>query len=153
MAAWKANVDATAETLNYKVMQKLFRLATIGQSRDAKPDLVVTTQLLKDGYTRTLQAQQRFQDSKMAQAGFDNILHEGTPIVYDDNQATGVVDCLNTRYLKIKAHKDFNFTVPKWEAMDKKKPDILTAYTRFMGAMVCTNRKAHARGTGKTEPA
>lgn len=153
MAAWKANVDTTAETLNYKVMQKLFRLATIGQSRDAKPDLIVTTQLLKDGYIRTLQAQQRFTNEKLAQAGFDNILHEGCPVVYDDNQATGVVDCLNTKYLKIKAHKDFNFTVPKWTVMNPKQPHILTAFTTFMGAMVCSNRKANSRGSGKTEPA
>lgn len=152
MAAWKANVDSTSEAMSYKVMQKLFRLASIGQSRDAKPDLVVTTQLLKDGYTRTLQTQQRFQDSKLAEAGFQNILHDGVPMVYDDNQTAGVVDCLNTKYLKIKTHSKYNFTVPKWEA-HHLEPDTLTANTRWMGALVCSNRKAHARGSGKTEPA
>jgi hypothetical protein len=152
MAAWKANVDSTSEAMSYKVMQKLFRLASIGQSREAKPDLVITTQLLKDGYTRTLQTQQRFQDSKLAEAGFQNILHDGVPMVYDDNQAVGVVDCLNTRYLKIKTHSKYNFTMPKWEA-HHLEPDTLTANTRWMGALVCSNRKAHSRGSGKTEPA
>lgn len=152
MAQWTANVDATAEAISYKVMQSLFRDASIGQSREAKPDLIITTQLLKDGYTRTLQTQQRFQDSKMAEAGFQNILHDGVPMVYDDNQAAGVVDCLNTRHLKIKTHKDYNFTVPKWEA-DHRQPDTLTANVRWRGALVCSNRKAHVRGTGKTEPA
>jgi len=151
MAAWKANVDATSEAISYKVMQKLFRLASIGQSKDAKPNLVITTQLLKDGYTRTLQTQQRFQDSKLAEAGFQNILHDGVPMVYDDNQATGYIDCLNTKFLKIKTHKDYNFTVPKWEA-DHREPDTLTANVRWIGALVCSNRKAHCRGTGKTEP-
>ena len=152
MSDWKANVDTTSEAITYKVMQKLFRAGSIGQSKDAKPNLIITTQLLKDGYTRTLQTQQRFQDSKMAEAGFQNILHDGVPMVYDDNQATGVVDCLNTRYLKIKTHKDYNFTVPTWEA-DYREPDVLTANVRWMGALVCSNRKAHSRGTGKTEPA
>jgi hypothetical protein len=152
MALWKANVDSTAETISYKVMQKLFRMASIGQSRDAKPDIIVTTQLLKDGYTRTLQTQQRFQDSKMAEAGFQNILHDGVPMVYDDNQAVGVVDCINSRYLKIKTHKDYNFTVPKWEAFHLQ-PDTLTANVRWRGALVCSNRRAHVRGSGKTEPA
>lgn len=151
MAQWKANVDTTSEAITYKVMQKLFRAGSIGQSKGAKPNLIITTQLLKDGYTRTLQTQQRFQDSKLAEAGFQNILHDGVPMVYDDNQATGVVDCLNTNYLKIKAHKDYNFTVPKWEA-DYREPDVLTANVRWMGALVCSNRKAHSRGSGKTEP-
>jgi len=152
MALWKANVDTTGEAISYKVMQKLFRLASIGQSRDAKPDLVITTQLLKDGYTRTLQTQQRFQDSKMAEAGFQNILHDGVPMVYDDNQTAGVVDCLNTKYLKIKTHKSYNFTTPKWEA-SHLEPDTLTANVRWRGALTCSNRKAHSRGSGKTEPA
>ena len=152
MALWKANVEATAEAISYKVMQKLFRTASIGQSKDAKPDLIVTTQLLKDGYTRTLQTQQRFQDSKLAEAGFQNILHDGVAMVYDDNQASGVVDCLNTKFLKIKTHKDYNFTTPKWEAYHLQ-PDTLTANVRWRGALVCSNRKAHCRGTGKTEPA
>ena len=151
MGDWKANVDTTAEAISYKVMQKLFRLASIGQSREAKPDIIITTQLLKDGYTRTLQTQQRFQDSKMAEAGFQNILHDGVPMVYDDNQATGVVDCLNSKHLKIKTHKDYNFTVPKWEA-DRLQPDTLTANVRWRGALTCSNRKAHTRGSGKTEP-
>lgn len=152
MASWKANVDTTGGAIGVKKMQALFRLASIGQSKSAKPNLIITTQLLKDGYTRTLQTQQRFQDSKLAEAGFQNILHEGVPMVYDDNQATGVVDCLNLNYLKIKTHKDYNFTVPKWEA-DHLQPDVLTANTRWIGALVCSNRKAHARGTGVTEPA
>lgn len=152
MADWKANVDSTSEAISYKVMQKLFRNASIGQSRDSKPNLVITTQLLKDGYTRTLQAQQRFQDSKMAEAGFQNILHDGVPMVYDDNQASGVVDCINDKYLKIKSHSKYNYTTPKWEA-DRLEPDTLTANTRWLGALVCSNRKAHSRGSGKTEPA
>lgn len=153
MAEWKANVDDTAEAISYKVMQKLFREASVGQSRDAKPNLIVTTQLLKDGYTRTLQTQQRFQDSKLAEAGFQNILHDGVPMVYDDNQAAGIVDCLNTNYLMIKTHKDYNFTVPKWEAASTVQPDVLIANVRWRGALVCSNRKAHCRGENKTEPA
>lgn len=152
MAAWKANVDTTAEAISYKVMQRLFRMGSIGQSREAKPDLIITTQLLKDGYTRTLQTQQRFQDSKMAEAGFQNILHDGVPMVYDDNQAVGVIDCLNTKHLKIKTHKDYNFTTPKWEA-SHLQPDTLTCNVRWRGALTCSHRGAQVRGSGKTEPA
>lgn len=150
MADWGAKVDATAEAISYAVMQRLFRIASVGQSSEAKPNQIITTQLLKDAYTRTLQTQQRFQDVKMAEAGFQNILHDGVPMVYDDNQAAGVIDCLNMRYLKIKTHPKYNFTKPMWEA-DHLTPDLLTANVRWRGALVCSNRKAHSRGTGKTE--
>jgi len=152
MSQWAANVDTTAEALSYKVMQKLFRLASVGQTKDAKPDQIITTQVLLDSYKRTLQAQQRFQDSKLAEAGFQNILHDGVPMVYDDNQAAGVVDCLNLKHLNLKSHKDYNFTAPKWEA-DHRSPDVLTANVRWRGALTCSRRDAHARGTGKTEAA
>ncbi len=151
-ASWATNLNSDSEAISYKVMQELFRDASVGQSRDAKPDLVVTTQLLKDGYTRTLQTQQRFQDSKLAEAGFQNILHDGVPIVYDDNQTAGYVDCLNTKFLKIKTHKDYNFTIPKWES-DHREPDTMTANCRWRGNLVCSHRGAQSRGTNKSDPA
>ena len=152
MSQWAANLDTDSEVISYKVMQKLFRAGSIGQSKSAKPNLVVTTQVLKDGYTRTLQAQQRFQDSVTAEAGFQNILHDGVPMVYDDNQASGIVDCLNLEYLGIKTHNKYNFTRPVWAA-DHKEPDTMTCNVRWRGALCCSNRKAHSRGSGKTEPA
>lgn len=153
MALWKANVNSDGGAISYKVMQKLIRLASIGQSKDAKPDIIITTQLLMDGYIRTLQVQQRFQDDKLAAAGFDNVKHVGIPMVYDDNQAVGVVDCLNTKYLRIRTHSKFNFTVPVWEAVSPLQPDTLVANSRWRGALTCSHRKAQARGTGITEPA
>jgi len=149
MADWKANVDTTVEAITYTVMQKLFRLASIGQSKSARPNQIITTQILLDAYKASLQVQQRFQSSKLVEAGFSNILHDGVPMVYDDKQAVGVIDCVNTQFLKIKTHKDYNFTKPKWEA-DHREPDTLTANTRWRGALVTSNRKAHARGTAKT---
>lgn len=149
MAQWSANVDTTSEAISYPVLQKLFRDASVGQSKSAKPNQIITTQVLLDAYKANLQVQQRFQDSKMAEAGFANILHDGVPMVYDDNQTAGVIDCLNLNFLKIKTHEEYNFTKPKWEA-DHREPDTMTANVRWRGALVCSNRKAHARGTGKT---
>jgi len=151
MAQWSAEVDTTAEAISYKVMQKLFRLASVGQTKDAKPNQIITTQVLLDGYKRTLQAQQRFQDSKLAEAGFANILHDSVPMVYDDNQAAGVIDCLNLKHLNVKTHKNYNFTTPVWEA-DHLEPDVKTCNIRWRGALTCSRRDSHSRGTGKTEP-
>jgi hypothetical protein len=150
MAQWAANVDTTPEAMSYKVMQKLFRLASVGQTKGSKPNQIITTQVLLDSYKRFLQVQQRFQDPKLAEAGFQNILHDGVPMVYDDNQAAGVIDCLNLNHLSLKSHKNYNFTAPKWEAVHTT-PDTKTANVRWRGALICSRRDAHSRGSGKTE--
>lgn len=148
---WKANVITTSRAISFKVMQEIFRTPAIGQGRSKKPNLCVTTETLKDGYERTLQVQQRFSDQDLVEAGFDNVLHKRAPIVADDNQAVGRLDALNLNYLKIKTHKDFNFTKPKWE-YDKEQPDTFVANVRYSGQLVCTHRKAHVRHDNLTEP-
>ena len=151
MARWQANNITDAEAISFKVMQKIWRTPAIGIARSKKPNLGITTELLKDGYERTLQTQQRFQDVDLVKAGFDNIMHKLAPIVADDNQTANYLDALNLNYLKIKTHGDYNFTRPVWE-YDKEQPDAKTANSRWIGQLVCSNRKAHCRHTGLTEP-
>jgi hypothetical protein len=62
------------------------------------------------------------------------------------------MDALNLNFLSVKTHSKYQFTPKKWE-YSKDQPDTLTANTRWIGQLVCTNRKAHARYTGLTEPA
>ncbi len=152
MAVWKANLDATSEAISFKVMQKIRRLATIDDNDEGKPNLYITTQLLKDGFERTLQTQARYSDVRLINAGFDNILFGGAPVVCDNKQAVGYCDALNLRYLDIKTHKDFNFTKPVWSS-PIDQPTTKTAFIMWSGNLVCKNRKAHARHTGLTEPA
>ena len=151
MSDWKANVISTSEAISFAVMQKIKRTAKIGQNKEAKPNLYITTDLLKDGFERTLQVQARYADVKMVDAGFDNVLFSGVPIVADDKQAAGYMDALNLRHLSLKTHSKYTFTKPKWE-YSKDQPDTLTANVRWIGQMVCNNRKAHCRHTGLTEP-
>ena len=153
MTNWKANVITDSEAISFKVMQEIWRTPAIGQTRSKKPNLGITTEALKDGYERTLQTQQRFSDQKLVEAGFDNILHKGAPIVADDNQTSGYLDAVNLNYLHLKAHKDYNFTTPKWIAKQESgQPDVLVADSRFVGQLITDNRKAHCRHTGLTEP-
>ena len=151
MAEWKANLDDTSEAISFKVMQGIKRTAKVGQNKQDKPNLYITTDLLKDGYERTLQSQQRFYDESLVKAGFDNIMFSQAPVVADDKQGSGVCDGLNTNYLSIKTHTKYGFTTPKWE-YSKDQPDTLTANTRYIGNLVCKNRKAHCRHTNLTEP-
>lgn len=152
MADWKANVITTSEAISFKVLQAIRRAASVGQNKSDKPNLYITTELLKDGYERTLQTQARYSDVDLVNAGFENVLFGGAPVVPDDKQSSGICDALNLNYLAFKTHKDYNFTKPVWEH-DMQSPDTLVANTRWIGQMVCKNRKAHCRHTNLSEPA
>lgn len=151
MADWKANVINNSLVISFKVMQSIRRAAKIGQSKSKKPNIYITTDVLKDGFERTLQTQARYSDTNLVNAGFDNVLFGGVPLVADDKQSAGIVDGLNLNMLNMKTHSKYPFTKPKWE-YSKDQPDTLTANVRWIGQLVCTNRKAHCRHTNLTEP-
>jgi len=151
MSDWTANVITTAEAISFKVMQTIKRTAKIGQNKESKPNLYITTDTLKDGFERTLQVQARYSNTKMVDAGFDNVLFAGVPVVADDKQTSGYMDALNPRFLSLKTHSKYQFTKPKWE-YSKDQPDTLTANVRWIGQLCCNNRKAHCRHTGLTDP-
>jgi hypothetical protein len=152
MSDWAANVITTGEAMTFKVRQTIRRTAAVGQNMDDKPNLYITTDTLKDGFERTLQIQARYSDVDLVNAGFENILFKGQPVVADDKQSSGVCDALNLRYMRLRAHSKFNFTKPMWE-YSHDQPDVWTANTRFIGQLTTNHRKSHCRHTNLTEPA
>ena len=154
MSTWKANVITTVEAISFETMQKIFRTPGFGGYAGTRPDFCCTTELLVDGYERSLHPQQRYKETKMVEAGWDNIMHKGAPIVADPYYAVGILDALNCRFLSLRSHKDYNFTTPEWVAKKESgQPDTITANCRWRGNLYCTNRQMSVRHTNLTEPA
>jgi hypothetical protein len=154
MASWKANVITTAEAISFEVMQKIFREPGFGGYLGTRPNFCVTTELLCDGYERSLHPQQRYKEGGMVEAGWDNILHKGAPIVADPYVDTGILYALNLKFISLRSHKDYNFTKPEWVAKrEGGQPDTITANTRWRGNLLCTNRQMHVEHANLTEPA
>jgi len=153
MADWKANVITTAEAISFEVLQKVFRQPNMGDAADMLPNFIVTTATLRDGYERSLHPQQRYTDTKAVEAGWQNIVHKGAPIVADTGITSGELMALNLNFLSLRSHKDYNFTAPKWVTKEVLgQPDVMTADTRWRGNLVCSNRKMHCKHTNLTEP-
>lgn len=151
MPEWGAKVIATTEAISYSVLQDIMALASVGQTEEDHPNLILTTRTLMDAYNAKLQIQQRFvKDKDMVNAGFKHTLHDGVVIGYDAEIAAGNLYALNLRHLFLKSHKDYNFTQPKWVPFSEAQPDILTANCRWVGALTTRDRQAHARHTGLT---
>jgi len=158
MANWKANVITTVEEICFEVMQKIFRTPAMGDADDKLPNFCVTDTTLRDGYERSLHPQQRYSNTDVLKAGWQNITHKGVPIVADSGytySATdgGILDALNLNVLSLRSHKDYNFTPPEWIAKKEMgQPDTITANTRWRGNLYCSNRRMHVRHTYLKEP-
>lgn len=151
MPDWSPNLVTTTETMGFDFMQMIRRQASIDNGNEGKPDLYITTQTLQDAFERTLQQQARYADQKLLDAGFDNILFKGAPIVDDDECSAGYVYGLNTKYLDVLTHVKRNFTNPEWKS-PHRQPDTATANIRWAGNLVCSNRKAHVLANDVQEP-
>lgn len=93
-------------------MATLYRSATRGVSA---PDLIVTTPELYGEYEASLQAQQRFTDAKMADAGFQSLKFHGATMIFDENCPANRMYFLNTRAMALNFHKDAMFKVGEKE--------------------------------------
>lgn len=80
-----------------------------------RPKLIMAGSTIWATYMSSLQAQQRFTDAKMAEAGFENVKFMSAPVVLDN--ITGIVSTdmyfLNTDYINLRPHKERNFTSAK----------------------------------------
>jgi hypothetical protein len=79
-----------------------------------KPNLIVSDNSYYSTYSTSLQAQQRFMDRKLAAAGFENLMFQTTPIVFDGGNGgfapTGM-QFLNTETIDITMHRKRNNVV------------------------------------------
>jgi hypothetical protein len=77
------------------------------------PDLIVADNVYYGYYWASLQGNQRFTNSKLAEAGFDNIRFMGADVVFDGGIGGGIdastMFFLNTNYIFLRPHKDENF--------------------------------------------
>tara|TARA_R110001592_G_scaffold125105_2_gene334353 strand:- start:221 stop:1354 length:1134 start_codon:yes stop_codon:yes gene_type:complete len=134
-------------------IQKLFRKGykdlTVGND---SPTMIICNQVVFDAYEATLQAQKRFGASSqtLADAGFQNLLYRGIPVVVDQalEQYTASSSSItkdgnrnmffiNEKYMGYKHHAKRNFVFDGFE-----KPvdaDIRVGKMLWMGALCVSN--------------
>jgi len=155
---WNANVSANAPALTYanmvlssnaayvhKIIRDMYGQCTVDND---VPTLIVTTQVVFDAYEETLAAQKRFGASSksLADAGFQNLMYRGTPIVVDDHCPDGMMFFLNEKYLQFRHHRKRNFT---FEGFQKPvNQDAAVAKILWLGALTCSNPSRQGIITG-----
>ncbi len=145
-SGWAAIVHLiSSNTLSLFELQKMQGRATISGDH---PTVNVTGQPLYDKFWSLVQPDQRFVDSKMADAGFGGLKFNGVPIVVDSHvsgsgygSADNFWQMLNEGYLDFVTHSKINFKVvpiPQVKDQDVKMVRIFWA-----GNLVCSARRMH----------
>ncbi len=145
-AGWAAIVHLiSSNTLSLFELQKMQGRATISGDH---PTVNVTGQPLYDKFWSLVQPDQRFVDSKMADAGFGGLKFNGVPVVVDSHvsgsgygSADNFWQMLNEDYLDFVTHSRINFKVvpiPQTKDQDVKMVRIFWA-----GNLTCSARRMH----------
>ena len=128
----RSNGGAPTTANIYPNMLSLYLLCTIGSEQ---PNLMMSDNSYYQVYSTSLQAQQRFMNAKMANAGFQSLMFEGTPICFDGGQdgfAPVGMHYLNMKMLSLTMHKKRNNVVLKGAA---KRPITEDSETVIIGGM------------------
>jgi hypothetical protein len=142
---WRSYVDSTATALTQAIMTTAYNTATVGADR---PDAIFTTQSLYEKYEATLTSNMRYMDTKMADAGFQNLMFKAAPVTFDTSCSSGNMYFLNSKYLTLVGHKDKWFS--QTDFVRREGLDVRYALIFCYGNLTIRNRARHARLTAKT---
>ena len=131
---WNTQKDSTTTVLSLAAMQTIDNAATVDTD---SPDLITCTRSIYNSYWSLLQPQQRFQDSKTADAGFQNLMFNGKPVVVDSKCPAAHMLFHNMKYMKLYVHKDADM---KFEEFVKPvNQDVKSAKILWAGALGYSN--------------
>lgn len=144
---WKSKVEATVEALSLTKLSKNFNDCSQGRAGD-HPTLAITTQSLWEKYETLLQPQLRYTDAKMADAGFQNLVFKGIPVVWDVDCQANVWYHLNPKYLYLVKHTG-TWMKPS-PFIHREDKDVRYSKILSYGELICVNRSKLGKLTGKS---
>lgn len=142
---WQAQVDSTTTTMSMSALQTQWNLATIGSW---SPTVAITTRSLFNSYYALLQPQQRFQDSKTAEGGFQSLMFNGLPVCPDSHAAANTFYFLNESYMHLFAHKEEDMRFEPFAKPVNQNVKIAKIY--WMGSYGTSNARLQAAFTALT---
>jgi len=101
------------------------------------PDFIITDQTNFERYEKILQPQERFNDSKTADGGFQNLLFKAVPLTWDPQCTAGKMYLLNTKYLELVVHSDADLKFGEFQ--EPENQDAKVAKMIWMGELTVSN--------------
>ena len=122
-------------------MRNMFNKCARGNS---KPDLIITTQELYEGYEANIEGTKlEFTDTKLGDVGFANLTFKKVPIVYDEDCDANTMLFLNSQFIKLITMAGRDFISTPFEKPPNQ--DAKSSLTLWMGNLVVTKRDQQGR--------
>lgn len=148
-AFWQNQADTAAGTFTPANIQSAMNAMHLSLLRGAdQPDLIVANNAAFTAYWESLQAIQRIQNARLADAGFRTLEFVGTPVVYDNNAGevgnlngtagAGRMYFLNTEYLCFRRAPERWFATEEYRKVENADYDVIPNWT--MGNMTTNAR-------------
>ena len=126
-------------------------LSTFNQlvAKKAKPKVIITTRAIYELYEKELNPDVRYAtaDGKGVR-GFSELQFKQTPIIFDPDCTSGVIQFFDTDYMFMILDTDGNFELDPFETPTNQK--VFVSKFAFRGNLVLNNRRAQAKITGNS---
>jgi len=140
---WKATEAAYSSDL---VTEATTQYLAVSKGSTDKPDLGITTQSVYEKFLQEIDPTLRLQSTKLGDVGFEAFKFRGMDVTYDEDCTSQVLYFLNTKYIKLRYHKDRNFMTTEFTSPTNQDADI--AHILWKGALTCSARLRQAKLTG-----
>jgi len=139
----------TASSTTIQAAMNTMYLNTMRPGGKDSVDLIAADNTYYGYYWASLQGNQRFTNSKMAEAGFENIRFMGADVVPDGGLSGGIdantMFFLNTNYLFWRPHVNANFVSADPATRYSTDQLALVKLIHVAGNMTCSNSKLQGR--------
>lgn len=135
-AAYSADIVSELDTQYY----------TVSKGGTDKPDLGITTQTVYEKLLHEIDPVLRLTSTALGNVGFESIKFRGMEVTFDEDCTSGVFYLINTKYFKLRYHKDRNFTTTPFQMPTNQDAEI--AHILWKGNLTCSARKRSAKLTG-----
>ena len=132
---WASSEHDMDGALTVKQMGTTYNNVSVGNDQ---PTIVIGTQALYESYEALLEPNLRYTDTKVADAGFQNLLFKGAPVTFDGDVTAGEIFFLNTKYLRLVAHTETWFQTTPF--VRPTNQDARYAQILCYGELTCSNR-------------
>lgn len=142
---WRPQLDTATTTMTLAALKALYEAAVVDSE---KPSMIVSSRSLYNTFWGLLQPQQRFQDSKRASAGFENLMFQGTAWAADSKCPANHIFMLNQEHFFLSVHKECDMKfIPFVRPINQ---DVESAKVLWAGALCYSNLRLLAAATAMT---
>ena len=146
---WWRNVATAGGAFTVADMNAMWNDVSDGQD---PPTFLLTSSTVYEYYENSLTGMIRYQDSRVGDQGFTNLMYKNAPMLWDPQIGnTDALYFINTKYFKLTTHSNGDFKTTDFIEPDNQAAKV--AKILWMGNLECNNRRRCGTLHGITAPA